>query len=369
MTATISDPASLKSLAQKTGTMLISDPASLKSLAQKTGTMLISDPASLKSLAQKTGTMLISDPASLKSLAQKTETMLKERQYHSFAGVPPEVHQLPPFISKSDWSKLGDALKKAEQPSGDRITGDKWISLRCDGTGFSKLTKHLRRQGVISQGYSEDFGSIMQSCCLDLMTKFNGACGYTQSDELTILVAPASIVRGEQQPHMYSGRLQKLCSLAAATVTARFQYELVAVCHKKGVDPVSILQSLPTFDCRVGQYDTQLEAISLILWRGYDCSINAVSDGVLRSGLTGCKQMMKKPTGEKLVWLHSHNLLPLHRHQREGTYIVKVKRLQMGKNQKTGDDVSYLRSRIEPVHGNVLRLFKEDKLFPEDDSL
>ena len=134
---------------------------------------------------------------------------------------------------------------------------------------------------------------------------------------------------------MHSGRLQKYCSLAAATVTARFQYELVVVCHKKGIDQVSILQSLPTFDCRVGQYDTQLEAISSILWRGYDCCIDAVSDGVLRSGLTGRKKMMTKPTGEKLVWLHSNNMLPLQRHQREGTYMAKVKRLLMGKNQKT----------------------------------
>lgn len=210
----------------------------------------------------------------------------------------------------------------------------------------------------------------MQSCCLDLMTKFNGACGYTQSDELTVLVAPASIVRGEQQPHTCNGRVQKLCSLAAAIVTARFQYDLVAVCHKKGIDPVSILQSLPAFDCRVGQYVTQPAAISLIFWRGYDCSINAVSDGVLRSGLAGgCKQMITRPTGEKLVWLHSHNLLPLQRHQREGTFMVKVKRVQMGKNQKTGDAVSYLRSRIVQVNGNVLRLFKEDKLFPADETM
>jgi len=305
----------------------------------------------------------------LATMAQNIQAMLKERKNHSFEGVPTELHPLPPFVSKGDWSKLGDAVKKAEQANGDKISGDKWISLRCDGTGFSKLTRHLRRNDVISQGYSEDFGSIMQSCCLDLMTKFNGACAYSQSDELTVLVAPTSIVRGEQQPHVYSGRLQKLCSLAAATVTARFQYELVALCHNKDIDPVSIFKVLPTFDCRVGQYDTKLEAMSLILWRGYDCSVNAVSDGVLRSGVSGSKKMMLNKTGEKLVWLHSHNILPLHRHQREGTYMVKVKRVQTGKNQKTGEEVSFLRSKIEQVHGNVLMLFKEDKLFPADETI
>lgn len=154
----------------------------------------------------------------------------------------------------------------------------------------------------------------MQSCCLDLMTKFSGAYGYTQSDELTVLAALASIVLGQQQPHVYSGRLEKFCSLAPATVTARFQYELVAVRHKKGINPVWVRQSLPAFDCRVGEYDTQLEPISLILLRGYDCSINAVSNSVLRSGLTGCERMTTKPTGEKLVCLNSHNLLPINRH-------------------------------------------------------
>jgi len=49
--------------------------------------------------------------------------------------------------------------------------------------------------------------------------------------------------------------------------------------------------------------------------------------------------------------------------------MVKVKRVQTGKNQKTGEEVSFLRSKIEQVHGNVLMLFKEDKLFPADETI
>ncbi|CAB9500138.1 tRNAHis guanylyltransferase [Seminavis robusta] len=305
--------------------------------------------------------------------ALRLQTQLKESVPPRWDSVPFDLHPLAPFVAKPEWTMLGDAIKKAEQPNQEythHIPGEKWISLRCDGTGFSKFTRHLQKLGVFSKGHSPEFAAIMKACCEGLMTKFVAHCGYTQSDEMTVLVAPTSIVRGERQPHMYNGRLQKLCSLAAATVTARFNYELMALCAgKKEVDTMAVLQSLPTFDCRVGVYGTKEQAISLILWRSYDCGINATSDAVFKCGVLGSKQIVKLPTKQRLEWLYQQSLLPLSPHQRDGTFLVKRKRVVSGVDQKTGEPISYLRGRIEQVEGNILQLFKDGALFPPDDIL
>lgn len=90
-----------------------------------------------------------------------------------------------------------------------------------------------------------------------LMDKFAAIYGYTQSDEMTVLIAPANVTNGVQQCHPYNGRVQKMCSLAAATVTAHFNYKLMQLC--KG-EPLPV-DALATFDCRVGIYDTKEQAV------------------------------------------------------------------------------------------------------------
>ena len=301
-------------------------------------------------------------------MSNKIATLLKERQPYRVDGVPSELHPLPPFVAKADWTVLGDAIQQAECPNVAAIPGDKWISLRCDGNGFSKLTKRLQKDGVFSSGYSSEFAAIMHACCRELMTTFSARCGYTQSDELTVLLAPAPVVRSEQHPHLYNGRLQKLCSLAAATVTSRFHYELMALCLNEKLDAKSVLLSTQaTFDCRVGMYDSELEALSLVFWRAYDCGVNAISDATYKSGIPEGKHMTGKSNGERLVWLAKHNLLPQHPHQRDGTFLVKRNRLEKGINQQTGQPVTYFRRRIENEEGNVLQLYKEGALLPRDD--
>ena len=95
---------------------------------------------------------------------------------------------------------------------------------------------------------------------------------------MTLLIAPASVVRGEQQPHSYNGRVQKICTLAAAHVTATFNFHIHNLCEEKEMAFEERL--LARFDCRMGVYESKEEAMSLILWRAYDCGVNGVSDAV-----------------------------------------------------------------------------------------
>jgi len=272
-------------------------------------------------------------------------------------GLAWEDHEPPPRIAKEKWTRLGDELRRCESPV-DRIAGDRWMSLRLDGTGFSKLLRRFRAAGVFGQGYSPEFGEIMCECLVSCMEKFGAVIGYTQSDEMTLLVPPRRVIRGTQEVHMYGGRVVKLCTLAAAHVTALFNFRVLDLARQKGVEWSH--HDLPTFDCRLGSFASADEAVSLILWRAYDCGVNGVADAVYHSKRAG-KEVNGANTLVKLRWLKEQGLLPLARHQAHGSLFTKVLRQHEGVNKATGDSVSYSRSVVELVSGedqahNVLRI-------------
>ena len=109
------------------------------------------------------------------------------------------LHYLAPHVLKVEWTALGDEISKREKSLEGRVSGDKWISLRLDGSSFSSTVKALRSGGILeAKGFSETFATAMQNSCVRLMEKFGAKLGYTQSDEMIILIPPQNIVRGVQ---------------------------------------------------------------------------------------------------------------------------------------------------------------------------
>jgi len=296
-----------------------------------------------------------------RKLSELVDTVASLLESRNPAAVPEGVHHtLPPHLPKTLWTELGDAIKEAERPCASSIAGERFITLRLDGTGFSKFIPRLRKAGLLeAQGYSKTFADIMKECAVTVMKQFKGVCCYTQSDEMTIVIKPASVAGRPpvQQPHMYNGRVSKLTSLAAATATATFCRRLFEVAAELGIDPPS-QSELPTFDCRIGSYATGREAIGLLLWRAYDCGVNGVSDAVHHAGkgAEGRKQTMTKGTLEKLQWLAQRGILPLPPHQAHGAFFVQCKRESgEGFNPKTGEATGpTIRSAVEAVPGNLL---------------
>lgn len=306
-------------------------------------------------------------PLELAALSAEVRHLLATRRPSLVEGVSSELHHLPPHIPKAVWTKLGDAIKVAERPGSDNVPGSRFITLRLDGSGFSRLVGMLQKAGIFDKGYSPEFAEIMRDCCCSLMAKYSARCGYTQSDEMTIIIPPASVVRGEQQPHLNGGRVLKICTHAAAHVTARFNYKIQLICEAKGLPMEERL--LATFDCRLGHYGTLDEALSLLLWRAQDCGVNGVADAVhhCRGMLEGAKQATEQGTGDKLKWLAEKGRLPLLQHQAHGSFFVKVKRRKAGMNPKMGETTMTLRGCIEEVPGNLLCRLALGQLFPEDD--
>jgi tRNA(His) 5'-end guanylyltransferase len=265
------------------------------------------------------------------------------------------------------WNAIGDLVSARERETSGSVAGDKWISLRLDGSGFSKTVRFLRRKGILEpSGFSETFACCMQSALRALMEHFEGYIGYTQSDEMIVFIAPASVVRGEQQPHKRNGRVTKLTTLAAGFVTAHFNMWLAKHCNSNNVALDELAVILPHFDCRLGQYKSWEEARSLLMWRAYDCSVNGVSDAVYHTKGSP-KEIQGKDKLAKVEWLSKQGLLPLPRHQAYGTVLVRVKRLKEGHNPQCGTITTSLRSVIEHVNGPVLELLRSDALIPTSD--
>eukprot|EP00656_Telonema_subtile_P030698 TRINITY_DN33681_c0_g1_i1.p1 TRINITY_DN33681_c0_g1~~TRINITY_DN33681_c0_g1_i1.p1 ORF type:complete len:324 (+),score=122.48 TRINITY_DN33681_c0_g1_i1:156-1127(+) len=261
------------------------------------------------------------------------------------------LYTMPPFVPKTVWTQLGDLIKQRERLESHTVGGECWVTLRLDGSGFSKLIGQLRTLGVFEAGFSPVFAAIMLECVQALMDKFNGVLGYTQSDELTVLIPPAPVVRNQQQQHSNNGRVLKWCTNAASFVTALFNHRLAAHCKAKEVELPAKL--LPTFDCRMGCFQNEQQATGLLLWRAYDSGVNGISDAVhqCKAEHKDAHNVIKKSSRDKLKWLHQKGLLPLNPLQANGALFAKVKRLKVGCDPRTNTKKYALRPTLEQVPG------------------
>ncbi|CAL1139989.1 unnamed protein product [Cladocopium goreaui] len=259
-----------------------------------------------------------SAPSKLSTTFDELWTLLATRQEAVVDGVDASLHQLSAPSSRRAWQQLAELVTAQETP--EALDGSKYVSLRLDGCMFGRLTRDLRDIGLIGPGYSEEIGEIMRLCCRAMMDEFKGSVAYTHSDEMTILMFPRTIGRGGQPfewPH--KGRIQKWVSIGASLVTALFNRRLERLAQQRGVAlPEDVVAH---FDCRAGLFDTEKEALSLILWRAYDCSVNCVQDACHLQGAP--VEVVRSDFGEKLRWLKDADLLPLKPHQAYGSMFVK----------------------------------------------
>lgn len=151
---------------------------------------------------------------------------------------------------------LGDRMKMYEGIECDRkfMPGLPIVS-RLDGRNFSKFTAGLDRP----------FDSRLHECMVRttkyLVDHTVATCGYTQSDEITL-------VWGDNP--WFDGRIFKMTSQLAAQATLFFftsLSELIPEYAKK----------MPTFDARVWSMPNKKEATNVFLWRELDATKNSIS--------------------------------------------------------------------------------------------
>ena len=91
--------------------------------------------------------------------------------------------------------------------------------VRLDGHCFSTWTRGFDRP------YDLRIMRAMVGTATDLLTRFNAATAYTESDEISLLFPPST---PEVLTVPFKGRVQKICSVTAGFASARFNLHMCA---------------------------------------------------------------------------------------------------------------------------------------------
>ena len=127
--------------------------------------------------------------------------------------------------------------------------------IRVDGHCFSTFTRQFNKP------YDMRIIDAMLAATIKLVDDFHALLGYTQSDEITIVLPPDAEIFGR--------KCQKLATLAASTAAVAFYNSLVhtGYCGK-----------LPAFDARTFGVPNADEAANCIVWRERDAIKNSISN-------------------------------------------------------------------------------------------
>jgi len=157
--------------------------------------------------------------------------------------------------------ELGDRMKNYEgrETKGCAMPGLP-VVIRLDGKTFSKWTKGLARP------FDVRLSALMVDVTKELVDATHALIGYTQSDEITLILPPAT----RESEMWLGGKFQKLVSVTAAMATAHFNAG-VPHCIPERVGRLAF------FDSRAWAMPTEAEAVNALLWRELDASKNSVS--------------------------------------------------------------------------------------------
>jgi tRNA(His) 5'-end guanylyltransferase len=127
-----------------------------------------------------------------------------------------------------------------------------YLVARLDGRNFTRLTKEVH---AFERPFDERFRDLMVGTVQHLMQcGFRVRYGYTESDEISLLLDPAEDTFGR--------KLRKYHSILAGEASAKFSL---------------LLGSMGTFDCRIAQLPRIGDVVDYFRWRAEDALRNALN--------------------------------------------------------------------------------------------
>jgi tRNA(His) 5'-end guanylyltransferase len=204
---------------------------------------------------------------------------------------------------------LGNRMKEYEnQTCGIKLIPRLPIIARLDGKGFSKFTKGLKRP------FDERLSSLMIETTKFLVSETNANCGYTQSDEITLLWYSDEI----QSQSYFGGRLFKIIGDLSSLASVFFNRELINFIPEKS-------NQMPRFDCRVYNVPNLDEATNSFVWREMDATKNSIS--MASQEFYSHKQLQNKSGKEKqeMLFRKGINWNDYPDFFKRGTYIQRVR--------------------------------------------
>ncbi len=177
------------------------------------------------------------------------------------------------------YSDFDIRMKKYEKLSDYHVNDDLPIVCRLDGRAFHTFTKGLPRP------YSESLHNLMVDTCCNLMKECNANFGYTQSDEISLIL----LKKTEVSELYFKGRIAKMCSVLASLASSHFNKFIPKFLpEKEGL--------LPLFDCRVFNVPSQKECLNYLIWRQRDATRNSIQ--MAGQAYFSHKQLHGKDTNE-----------------------------------------------------------------------
>ena len=180
------------------------------------------------------------------------------------------------------------------------------VIIRLDGNNFHNWTKGLNRP------FDEGFVNLMIDTTKHLVHETNAVVGYTQSDEITLILYSDN----RKSAIYHEGKKQKILS------------KLTGVCVNYFNDSRSKYlpnhNKLANFDCRIYQAPTLNDATLQLLWREIDATRNSILS--LSQSLFNHNNVMNLNTSElqdKMMLEKGVNWDKLPAHLKRGTYIKR----------------------------------------------
>jgi len=157
---------------------------------------------------------------------------------------------------------LADRMKLYERTyCGENLNFDLPVCVRIDGKAFHSWTRGLTRP------YDKRLQTLFDETTKFLVDKTNALIGYTQSDEISLILYKGD---NEKSQIMFDGKSFKLISVLASMATAKFNSLVPEILPEKA-------NHLAFFDCRVWNVLSEYEVLNYLIWRELDATRNSIS--------------------------------------------------------------------------------------------
>lgn len=182
---------------------------------------------------------------------------------------------------------------------GLRVLPGAFVVIRVDGRGFSKFT-----EANFTKPFDERFSTLMVETAGVLMSELGARYGYTESDEISILLEPAS--------SLFGGSVEKLVSVSAGIASSTFTHAAGLPAH---------------FDSRIWLGTSVDDVADYFSWRQADatrCALNGWCYWTERKKGKSAGQATKLLDGtttaakNELLYAHGINFNELPAWQRRG---------------------------------------------------
>jgi tRNA(His) 5'-end guanylyltransferase len=215
---------------------------------------------------------------------------------------------------------LDRELRRYETVHDFRVPPGVFMVARLDGRSFTRLTKEVLD---LEAPFDPGFHALMVETVAHLMAcGFRVLYGYTQSDEISLLLHPDETA--------FERKLRKYNSILAGEASARLSLGLARAV---------------VFDCRISQLPTEEKVVDYFRWRQEDArrnALNACCYWKLREGGRSARQAARELAGrsseEKLKLLSDHGVVfrELPAWQRLGTGLTWERYEKEGIDPRTG---------------------------------